>query len=44
MEILIFILGTWIGVMWAYFTNIKPLMNENKKLKEAMHDCIKSGL
>lgn len=44
MLLLSFIIGTWIGILWFYFILFQPLQKENEKLKETMHDCIKSGL
>lgn len=44
MELLYIVGGMWVGILWFYFILFQPLQKENKKLKEAMHDCIKSGL
>jgi preprotein translocase subunit YajC len=44
MEIVYITLGMWLGILWFYFILFRPLQNKNEKLKEAMHDCIKSGL
>ena len=44
MELLYIVGGMWVGILWFYFILFRPLQKENESLKEAVHDCIKSGL
>ena len=36
-------LGMWISAILLYFMFIRPLMTENRELKEEMHQQIKIG-
>lgn len=41
---LIFLFGLIFGVTFSYFVWIKPLMEKERDLLEAVHDCIKAGM
>lgn len=40
----IFFLGVIFGVVFSYFIWISPLVEKERELSEAVHDCIKAGL